>query len=357
MSRLPQVTPDLEFEFRNDPYIIDAYNICLKHEEKFATSDNEVRRIRILGLLLFYAPKQEIRVYVAKSILSCQDDSEALVKIDRCFELHVILPFKKYREGRTPVASTHSSRSSIESRWKDVKANIAQVPPRNHQDAKDRALIRDNWKCIVTGSIHRHAPREILDSPATKIRTYLECAHIVPEGSFFNVKEKEKPGGDHKAQLDYAATILTVLEPFGCDISDCNGEKVHSLVNVITMQKDIRDLFCRLELYFEATPTENCYEIKYYDGKPFPDMADFVTFSTPPSDESPGYLPVPSSELLALHATCCKVARMSGAAEYIDRVYDDVDGLGVLDWDGSSGDLLRYKLLSLSSSEVGDHGQ
>jgi hypothetical protein len=60
------------------------------------------------------------------------------------------------------------------------------------------------------------------------------------------------------------------------------------------------------------------------------------------------HLPVPAPELLALHATCCKVAHLSGAAEYIDMIYRDADEIGVLAPDGTSGDILGYALSSLS---------
>ena len=81
-------------------------------------------------------------------------------------------------------------------------------------------------------------------------------------------------------------------------------------------------------------------------------MRDFVTFST----NDPEHLPVPAPELLALHATCCKVAHLSGAAEYIDRLYRDADEIGVLSGDGTSGDMLGYALLSLSNSMVSVQG-
>ena len=48
------------------------------------------------------------------------------------------------------------------------------------------------------------------------------------------------------AQLDYSAPILAVLSRFRYDISSFNGEKIHSLTNVMTMQHDMRDAFDRL---------------------------------------------------------------------------------------------------------------
>jgi hypothetical protein len=55
------------------------------------------------------------------------------------------------------------------------------------------------------------------------------------------------------AQLDYSASILAILSRFRYDISSFNGAKVHSLTNVMTMQRDIHDAFDRLECYLEAT--------------------------------------------------------------------------------------------------------
>jgi hypothetical protein len=77
-------------------------------------------------------------------------------------------------------------------------------------------------------------------------------------------------------------------------------------------------------------------------------VSEFVTFST----SDPEHLPVPSPDLLALHATCCKVAHLSGAAEYIDKNWDDLDETGVLAYDGSSGDILNHKLRSIANSSV-----
>ena len=41
------------------------------------------------------------------------------------------------------------------------------------------------------------------------------------------------------------------------------------------------------------------------------------------------------------------VAHLSGAAEYIDKIYRGADELSVLSADGTSGDILDHVLLSL----------
>ncbi|KAI0290632.1 hypothetical protein B0F90DRAFT_592237 [Multifurca ochricompacta] len=241
-------------------------------------------------------------------------------------------------QSRTPKPSDHPSRRSFETVRNQPKIDITQAP-KNLKDAKDRvrgrpyfkssspfltcclekALIRDNWKCFVTGIVHKGASDQILaqlDRQATVAHT--GCAHIIPEAKFFGVNPKSV----ENSKLDYFASVLAVLKRFRYDVTSFNREKVNSLTNVITMQKDLHDEFVRLEFYFERTDQENCYEAKYLSPfKPYPQMRQFVTFSTEDSE----HLPVPAPGLLALHATCSKVTHLSGASEYIESIYCDAD--------------------------------
>jgi hypothetical protein len=82
----------------------------------------------------------------------------------------------------------------------------------------------------------------------------------------------------------------------------------------------------------------NCYRIKTtLEIFQLPEMVRFAS-----SDPA---LPVPSSELLALHAACAKVAHLSGAGEEIDMYDRDVDKLCVLAFDGSSSSILDHAFL------------
>lgn len=47
--------------------------------------------------------------------------------------------------------------------------------------------------------------------------------------------------------------MLAVLKRFGYDVERLNGQEVHSLPNVMTMQKDVHDYFDRLDMWFENT--------------------------------------------------------------------------------------------------------
>lgn len=52
-------------------------------------------------------------------------------------------------------------------------------------------------------------------------------------------------------------------------------------------------------------------------------------------------LPLPSPAYLELHAACCRVAHLSGAAEYIESIWSDMEDTQVLAADGSSATLIK----------------
>ena len=72
----------------------------------------------------------------------------------------------------------------------------------------------------------------------------------------------------------------------------------------------------------------------------------FVTFSR--TDNSQDF---PDPRLLGLHATCARVAHLSGAAEAINEVERDLEDTMVLAKDGSSTRLLDHLLAPLEASE------
>jgi len=88
----------------------------------------------------------------------------------------------------------------------------------------------------------------------------------------------------------------------------------------------------------------NCYRVKASE-KTFK-LPEKVTFTS----SDPTNLPVPSPELLALHAACAKVAHLSGAREHIDELDRDLDDSRVLAADGSSYSVLAH---ALSKRHVG----
>jgi len=55
-------------------------------------------------------------------------------------------------------------------------------------------------------------------------------------------------------------------------------------------------------------------------------------------------LPLPNPAYLKIHAACCRVAHLSGAGEYMEKISEDMEDMQVLSKDGSSAYLLSYAL-------------
>ena len=55
-------------------------------------------------------------------------------------------------------------------------------------------------------------------------------------------------------------------------------------------------------------------------------------------------LPLPDPRYLALHAACAKVAHLSGAAEYIEKSFRELEDTKVLASNGSSAEALQFAL-------------
>ncbi|KAK0207733.1 hypothetical protein IW262DRAFT_1281698, partial [Armillaria fumosa] len=200
-----------------------------------------------------------------------------------------------------------------------------------------QALIRDGFRCVVTASYHYDSLSEVSASAAEikKARVVLtECAHIVPESTYFDVSDQSSSNN-----LDYTTSLLAVLMCFGYDIQKLNGDKVHSLFNVMTLEHNVHDLFDRLKIWFEKTDVTNCYNVRSFEPQFFESPTQ-VTFTTSDNEQ----LPVPSAALLALHATCARVAHLSGVAEHIDKLDRDADDLAILAPDGSSAEVLSSAL-------------
>ncbi|KAK0215357.1 hypothetical protein EDD85DRAFT_798662 [Armillaria nabsnona] len=89
--------------------------------------------------------------------------------------------------------------------------------------------------------------------------------------------------------------VLEVLKyGFGYDVEPLHGAKVHSLYNVMAMERNAYQSFNRLEIWFEKTKVTNCYKLRcVYALHPWPTE---VTFTTPDNEN----LPTPSEPCMQL---------------------------------------------------------
>ncbi|GLB39039.1 hypothetical protein LshimejAT787_0602010 [Lyophyllum shimeji] len=116
---------------------------------------------------------------------------------------------------------------------------FGQHPPithLSHVTAKKNALIRDGYRCVITGEYDICSVNEIRElheklTSDPSLRTGpTECAHIFAESTNSSIDPES-------AKRDYAATMWTIMCRFGHETltDDLNGPKVHRLQHVMTM--------------------------------------------------------------------------------------------------------------------------
>ncbi|KAG9309719.1 hypothetical protein JVU11DRAFT_10395 [Chiua virens] len=324
-ARLP---PAKDVKLEHDPSALSAYNVCLALEDKSTTEENRMHA-RILGYLILHAPSGSTTALaeIVRAIHSCSQDDQNLLNLGKCFRLWFVLPFKKAK-GRTPASSDHPSRPSFDRLKEDLKATITEAP-KDHRQAKAQALIRDHYQCVATGQYDLIAHKESIVDVETIVAAgtpvHTELAHILPESTYFGISNTR----GSSPEKDYSASVLAVMQRFGYDVEKVNGTKVHSLYNVMTMEKNVHDWFDRLEMWFESTDVVNRYRIRTLWPEFKAPRAE-VTFTSPNSV----IYPVPSPQLLALHAVCAQVAHLSAT-------------------DGSSWAILTHALWKSTTSPVG----
>ncbi|GBE88143.1 hypothetical protein SCP_1203730 [Sparassis crispa] len=344
MSKLPRELPeDLQCHSEQFPHLNSAYQICLRLEEEIEAdaspaqnSKEQMIFCRILGYLLCYGPNIGARVAVYKQIISCKD-KKALVQLGKMYFDHYVRAFRS-NKGPTPTPSNHASRPSLDT-MADMIKDCLEEAPQGHSTAKNKALVRDGFRCVVTGAydfISVMRSEELAGRARSEgvNLTYTECAHILSESTNLNTANSDK--------------VWSIMNTFSSrkNLSDdLNGAKIHRLENVMTLEPSVHRSFDALEIWFIVTKTKNKYKLEGRSDLYLRQLPNDVTFTT----IDPELLPVPSPDYLALHAACAKVAHLSGAAEYINKVLRDLEEMPVLSEDGSSARLLEDALLHASS--------
>ena len=77
------------------------------------------------------------------------------------------------------------------------------------------------------------------------------------------------------------------------------------------------------------------------------DLAHRGTQAPAPPRRPLRHLTLPNPKYLRIRAACCRVADLSGAAEYLEEVDRDKERIAVLANDGTSADILEAALWSV----------
>ncbi|THH07530.1 hypothetical protein EW146_g9291 [Bondarzewia mesenterica] len=347
-----------------------AYEKCLNLEILPATPQRTPSLqmcARVLGYMMLEAPLPAGRDNVSNEIVDCAD-AEALRRLARLYMDTFVYRLIRAAKGRTPASSNHPSRPSFDN-IKETFKYLLEDAPRDHRTVTQLALIRDNFRCIVTG-IHDKACclkmpelNRMINAQQLPV-TGTQAAHIFPESTSQGISEMNEQGRKVRLLFSYSFTFHArshVQSKFSLSlfsyslalnnkpidnqsnvnvVAELNGSDIHRLENVMTLSLNLHEMFGNLEIWFEETPTAHRYRIRGIDPMLVEGLPEFVEFtSTDPA------LPLPEPRYLRLHAACAKVAHLSGAGEYIDTVFRDIEEMPVLANNGASADALSYALL------------
>ncbi|KAI6038598.1 hypothetical protein EDC04DRAFT_2569633 [Pisolithus marmoratus] len=336
MTALP---PTLD-SYRDRPSILSAYDTCLRLEKRIQReidSGKDMKRemiyCRILGYLFHHLPAPAVEGVLVREITAISSDDEKVLELGMHFYRHLIKPLMS-NEGCTP---TPPSRRIF---FKVLKKPTKVETPKNHNTAKKHALIRDGFKCVVTKMFDGTAAwcrsefRKIIEEeemPTLETR----CTHILPQSIVANIT----PGSSEEY-----TSVWAVLDCFGDWDglrANLHGANIHRLENVMTMDPTVQGRFNTLKIWFAATEEPNSYRIEAIDEFWLTGRPRYVTFSTPNAKR----YPLPNPTYFAIHATCAKVANLSGARKYIEEILTCMEDTHVLAEDGGSSELLHGAIL------------
>ncbi|KAK7443453.1 hypothetical protein VKT23_015626 [Stygiomarasmius scandens] len=326
-----------------------AYRLCLEAEGA-TNKPREKLNARIAGYLILYPLNETARHKIVVDVISGRSFA-TIYRIGDFYLKFLFCAFKKAKSS-TPASSHRPSRPSFDMTAEALRETL-KTAPQSHKDAKKQASefflfftppnLTKKWDdATVKENPESDLYMQLTRDPTKKVPT--ECAHIFGEYTNADIDTKAN-------KCDYGANVWTVLTYFGHPeiLEQLNGAKVHSLENVMTLEQTLHGWFDNLQVWFEETPVPNQYRLVFAHAMDKALYPEIVTFSQAPGFE---HLPLPSPLYLKIQAACAKVAHLSGAADFIDQVYEDSEEMGVLASDGSSSTTLEYVLAGMTESKA-----
>ncbi|KAK0207775.1 hypothetical protein IW262DRAFT_1498433 [Armillaria fumosa] len=261
---------------------------------------------RVLGYALRHSPSVEGKAQLAQDILDCNNNGEYLAGLSYLYVMGMIRVFTN------PKAMAGN-----------IAAALAQ-PTISSSKAKDLALARDNYRCIVSGIVDlvRFEKDPMRFNEAPKVAAATSLGHIFGQSMMDHTAGMMRAA---HAKLEWAATAAAIIERFAA-----NG--LHATFN---------------RLSFSLCPVDddnNTHEIHTHppNRNARYGLPDRVMLT----DATNGKIPLPDRRYFRLHHACATIAHLSGAGEVVEQLFRDMEDLKVLAEDGGSNHLLSLALSS-----------
>ncbi|KAH8804193.1 hypothetical protein DL96DRAFT_1631437 [Flagelloscypha sp. PMI_526] len=198
-----------------------------------------------------------------------------------------------------------------------------RASPISNSDAKNIALIRDGYRCMLSGAIDLSTAcryDEVADLPGATSST--KAVPLFPR-SAEEMNEEQAP----------AALAILKLFRLDAEIESILDYEVNNPRNILTLEYSLCRMFNRFDLWLEEVAVKpNTYDVIVAPAKRH--RYSTLTFRLPSRIEFTvaekvlqeckelDILPpaLPDSRLIALRASCSRIVQLSGAAEQIDEM-------------------------------------
>ncbi|SJL15787.1 uncharacterized protein ARMOST_19292 [Armillaria ostoyae] len=302
---------------------------------------------RVLGYALIHSSSTKGKARLAQEVISCKDDREFLAGLAYLYVIAMFRIFKNPKGAVLTPLSRSSSRSPFQATADNIETLLSQ-PTVSSSDAKNLALVRDNYRCILSGKVDT-------DSRVHGLTTRVagECVDGTQLGHIFSQSMTEHIAGLTDAaqrKLKWAVTAFAVVERFTKILvaEELNQNNIHRAENTFTISAGLQMTFEALRVSLHAIEPVgsnlNTYKIQTYPSYLKVDygLPDQVTLT----DATGGKIPLPNRRYFQLHDACAKIFHLSGAGEVVEQVFRDIQDVKVLAEDGGSHNLLSWALLS-----------
>ncbi|TFK45592.1 hypothetical protein OE88DRAFT_1115211 [Heliocybe sulcata] len=280
--------------------------------------------------MLDYAAYDEGRRYVASVLHSVPRDEATVVRVAQAWVDNMFLPMMVLCRPRTPAAFSHAPL------YDDASSQVETADRTEQNKLREQVIIREGRLCAICKAhdmLYSDYPDTVLASTEPAL---LDVVHIMPLS--FNTTST--------AFKDSALTLDMLRHWTGLGTEQLNTSR-----NAIFMTLSYQSLLGRFKAYFDGSPfpeEPNKYVVRSTDNARLPGVPGSSTVCT---FESCGNIQVPSPEYLAIHAAFAKVLHACGAAQQVDKVFNDMEENQVLSSDGGSdiGLYLSSRLITAMS--------
>ncbi|KAA1470031.1 hypothetical protein DENSPDRAFT_835743 [Dentipellis sp. KUC8613] len=205
----------------------------------------------------------------------------------------------------------------------------------------DKVRARDDYTCVITGVIDKNAPPHIRSREGSHLK--LDASHIFKHSVAVLRPRASGENRQHGLYVTY-----DILKHY-CQLDDSFAENMKSQIddpsNGMLLGKDLHSAFDDFAFCFVAHENANTYKIKHWVSEneiSWVPMSSSVTFMDHSQDANNAALlrtsphnhpqpettiPLPSPQLLQLHAILAGVLNLSGAADML-QIFNDLPDFG-----------------------------